>query len=133
MEEFGQEWVDATYTMSSYKPYKDDDLDIALAKLLKERGSTKIPIIRIKPGQYLIGSQVKSLSLKVDAILVRIGGGFSPCINFLNNNENLEHSNLAQLMSTKQMTCNEVILDHLSKIHAHVNVIQKFRVENGLV
>jgi hypothetical protein len=35
-----------------------------------------MPMVRISQGKYLIGSELKQLELKRQAVMVRIGGGY---------------------------------------------------------
>ena len=36
-----------------------------------------IPIVRIESGKYLIGTEVKSMQIKNESLLVRVGGGYA--------------------------------------------------------
>lgn len=35
-----------------------------------------IPIVKLDTGKYLIGCEVKSMQIKNDSLLVRVGGGY---------------------------------------------------------
>jgi len=35
-----------------------------------------IPIVKIDKGKYLIGTEVKTIQIKNDSLLVRVGGGY---------------------------------------------------------
>jgi hypothetical protein len=35
-----------------------------------------IPIVKLETGKYLIGCEVKSMQIKNDSLLVRVGGGY---------------------------------------------------------
>lgn len=36
-----------------------------------------IPIVRIESGKYLIGTEIKSMQIRNESLLVRVGGGYA--------------------------------------------------------
>jgi hypothetical protein len=36
-----------------------------------------IPIVRIDSGKYLIGTEIKSMQIRNESLLVRVGGGYA--------------------------------------------------------
>lgn len=57
-----------------FKPNKNSEIDVALAKLVKDLKIT-MPVVHVKESCYLIGSQRVNLMLKRDQLLVKRGGG----------------------------------------------------------
>jgi len=45
-------------------------------KQLEESCVGLIPIIRLDAGKYLVGSEQKSIQIKAESLLVRVGGGY---------------------------------------------------------
>lgn len=81
-----------------YVGVSGDKLDEAVAGSVKRRGGLKIPMIRLTPGVYLLGSKKRMLEIKKKSVLVRVGGGWQSLTKFLNNNENSELINLNKEM-----------------------------------
>lgn len=57
-----------------FKPNKNSEIDMALAKLVRDLKIT-MPVVHVKESCYLIGSQRANLLLKRDQLLVKRGGG----------------------------------------------------------
>lgn len=45
--------------------------------------NTLVPVVKIQPAKYLIGTELKLLEIKSAMIMVRIGGGYEELTNFL--------------------------------------------------
>ena len=60
---------------STYKSVKGDDVDSAFASLVNSL-NFNLPLIRLGPGRYLIGTEVKMIVIKNSTCMVRVGGGF---------------------------------------------------------
>lgn len=61
-------------TPIKFKPKKGNKLEEAMSKILKKHGIT-IPIIPIRGQLYVVGSLKTSLELKIDQVMIRVGGG----------------------------------------------------------
>lgn len=46
------------------------------AKLVEKTLCCFIPLVKVGKEKYLLGTEIKNLSLKGDKLVVRIGGGF---------------------------------------------------------
>ena len=61
-------------TPIKFKPKKGNKLEENLSKLIKKNGIT-IPIMHVRGQLYLIGSIRCNCELKIDQVMVRVGGG----------------------------------------------------------
>jgi len=61
---------------AAYQAQSGDKVDEAIALLLNDKGPYGCPIVRITNGKYLVGNDIKSIAVRNDRLLVRIGGGY---------------------------------------------------------
>lgn len=54
---------------------KGDQVDAYVAEI-QNNNKFSMPVIRIGPGKYLLGTESKMLMIKGDICMVRVGGGF---------------------------------------------------------
>ena len=93
-----------------------------MAKLINTHG-IKVPIIRIGPGKYLIGTESKTVMIKNTTCVVRVGGGFENMEAYIQRNEMDELNKLTRLMEEGEKEYEEVIKDLLNKFKAEPAVV----------
>lgn len=68
-----------------YKVVKGDVLDEVVQKIIFDL-RCEMPIIRVRPGSYLIGTDLKMLMIKGTVCMVRVGGGWEPLHEYILRN-----------------------------------------------
>jgi hypothetical protein len=68
-----------------FKPKKGNKLDEKIYELL-EQLDVRIPIVFIKENLYLIGTARVICDLRMESVIVRVGGGNDTLLNYLRNN-----------------------------------------------
>ena len=69
----------------SFKPKKGNKLDEKIYELM-EHLDVRIPIVFIKENLYLIGTARVICDLRMESVIVRVGGGNDTLLNYLRNN-----------------------------------------------
>ena len=108
-----------------YKAVSGDNVDELISKILLEL-DLAIPFVRIQKGKYLIGTEVKTLMITNNHVMVRIGGGFDPLPRYLEKNEDEDITKLKRMMDKEGKAVDEVIVDLLGKANAEAVVIKSF-------
>jgi hypothetical protein len=72
--------------LRTYEIKKGDLLDEKLGAYLKSK-TVKIPIIRIKPNKYLVGTNMVMARINNSQILFRVGGGWERMETYLSKHE----------------------------------------------
>jgi hypothetical protein len=68
-----------------------------------------IPIVRIESGKYLIGTEIKSMQIKNESLLVRVGGGYATLQDHLSKCARQECLKLQNLMKKKNLDYKEAV------------------------
>jgi len=68
-----------------FKPKRNCELDFYIEQLIRML-NVRVPVMHIEKNMYLIGSNRCNCSLKADAVLVRVGGGYERFENYLGAN-----------------------------------------------
>ncbi len=76
---------------------KDDEVDQAFARLVNSL-NFNLPLIRITPGKYLIGTEGKMVMIRNSSCMVRVGGGFERLEDYLARNHDSEMDKIKRLM-----------------------------------
>ena len=66
----------AVDTLLTSKGNFQDFIDVLSDSELDELLRLILPIVKIEPGKYLIGTKVRQIQLKEKSLLVRVGGGY---------------------------------------------------------
>ena len=82
---------------STYKSIKGDDVDSAFAALVNSL-NFNLPLIRLGPGKYLIGTETKMIVIKNSTCMVRVGGGFERLEEYLARNHDSEMEKIKRMM-----------------------------------
>lgn len=64
----------------------DEELNFLKKLKIKElefQLSTLLPVIKLDKAKYLIGTEVKMLEIQRSIVMVRIGGGYQPLLDYL--------------------------------------------------
>ena len=64
---------------------KGDAVDKVVEEVVFKK-NIEVPIVRLAPGQYLIGTEKKMLIIKGESCMVRVGGGFEKLDEYLVRN-----------------------------------------------
>ena len=76
---------------------KGDDVDSAFAALVNSL-NFNLPLIRLGPGRYLIGTEVKMIVIKNSTCMVRVGGGFERLEEYIAKHHDEEMEKIKRLM-----------------------------------
>eukprot|EP00347_Sterkiella_histriomuscorum_P009015 403342856 len=113
-----------------YQAIKGDQLDLIVAKILNDNQFT-LPVIRITQGKYLLGTDSKSLVIKGDICVVRVGGGFEKLEEYLRRNQDSELDKIRRIMQEQKKSYNKVIFELLQKYGADQSVLQYYQKQKG--
>ena len=115
-----------------YKAVKGDHVDELVAKLVRDL-NIKIPVIRVKPGRYVIGTDLKMLVIKGEICMVRVGGGYERLDEYVKRNQDIEIDKIKKLIKESGKNFRFVMVELLKKYKAENLVIDSFtKVENSL-
>ena len=105
---------------------KFDQLSLqALCQLL----GTFMPIAKLKKDDsYLIGTEVKQMTVRGQKCMVRVGGGYEDIKDYYNNYATKQCVALYHRISSKQSTFNQTIVELLVKHGASPDVIEAYQV-----
>jgi len=106
----------------SYKSVKGDQVDELIGELMNNR-NLRIPFLRMKQGQYLIGTMCCQVIIKNNNCMVRVGGGFEPLHSFLEAKEPTEVEKLKLAMKKESKSLRQVVKD----------LLIKYKVERSMV
>jgi ATP-dependent protease Clp ATPase subunit len=104
-----------------YKAVKGDQVDEALEKIINAH-NVALPVIRIRTGKYLIGTDAKMAEIRGSTCMVRVGGGYQKLDEYIERVQEAEMDKIKRMMSEGK-TYNEVIIDLLTKYGAENAVI----------
>ena len=85
-----------------------------------------LPVIRIFQGRYLIGTESKTLQIKGEVCMVRVGGGFERLEVYLRRNQESELEKIRRLMVEQRKKYKTVILEFLKRYGAETRVIESY-------
>ena len=108
-----------------YKAAQGDSVDEAMANLLNMHGFN-LPVIRMRTGMYLIGTDSRLVMIKNESCVVRVGGGFESLESYIEAHEAAELNKLKRLMEEGNKTFADVIKDLLNKYKADQAVVNQF-------
>ena len=106
-----------------FDPHAREDLStLSEEEVLKKKNQRLIyeltilmPFTKVKQGRYLIGSEVHSVQVKGNGVLLRTGGGFILVSEYMLHNARAEAIKLDHLMKTQNMTLQEVVIGIIKK------------------
>ena len=81
-----------------FKPRKGNKLDEKIDELLNEL-DIRIPVVLIKDNLYLIATARVICDLKMESVIVRVGGGNDTLSNYLANN----HQQFQRLLAVQML------------------------------
>ena len=87
-----------------------------------------LPVLQIDRAKYLIGTDVKTILVKQDILLVRVGGGFITLQEHITKITYMECIRLAQLMQKNKTSLKVVILGLLKDNLANQKAKEQFLV-----
>ena len=91
-----------------------------------------MPIAKLKKeNSYLIGTEVKQLTVKNDNCMVRVGGGYVTIKEYYNRYATKQCVQLFQKLQSQEQTFNQVVLDLLETNQALPEVIEAYRSEGN--
>lgn len=85
-----------------------------------------IPVVKIDTGKYLVGSELKSLQIKGDTLLVRVGGGYVTLEEHILKVARYECLKINQFMKKMKLDFKNAVAAFLDKHKAHANVKKGF-------
>ena len=92
---------------------------------------TFMPIAKLsKQDSYLIGTEVKQMTVRGELCMIRVGGGYEDIKNYYNNYATKQCVSLYQRMRSSNNTFKEALLDLLGKHSATPEVIEAYRAES---
>ena len=92
---------------------------------------TFMPIAKLsKQDSYLIGTEVKQMTVRGELCMIRVGGGYEDIKNYYNNYATKQCVSLYQRMRSSNSTFKEALLDLLGKHSATPEVIEAYRAES---
>ena len=85
-----------------------------------------IPIVKLDKGKYLIGTEVKSIQIKNDSLLVRVGGGYVTLEEHIEKVARYECLKINNLMKKKQLDFKGAVCFYLDQCKASPKVKERF-------
>ena len=96
----------------------DSELDELLRLLL--------PIVKLEPGKYLIGTKVVAIQIKNKNLICRVGGGYTVLNKVLAADAKINCLQIALQMEKKEQTFEEAMLDILMQKKASEKVMRQW-------
>ena len=93
-----------------------------------------IPVVKLDTGKYLIGTEVKSMQIKNDSLLVRVGGGYCTLEEHIAKVARYECLKINQVMRKQNLDFKNAVCYFLDKHKVNVKVKNGFlKSENATV
>ena len=92
-----------------------------------------LPIVKLDPNKYLIGTKVRQVQIKNDSLLARVGGGFMEMDQMLAQEAKIQCVQILMQMEKKEQTFQETMVEILEQKRADLNVINRFLRETKKV
>ena len=92
-----------------------------------------LPIVKLDPNKYLIGTKVRQVQIKNDSLLARVGGGFMEMDQMLAQEAKIQCVQILIQMEKKEQTFQETMVEILEQKRADLSVINRFLRETKKV
>ena len=106
----------------------EDDayLNHMTAKQISKLLLAHLPFIKLKDGQYMIGTEKKTVMVRSNTLMIRVGGGYATLEEYLHQNAPFECIKIAMVMKDKKYTFKEAVKYYLTKHKAGDKVIKDY-------
>ena len=91
--------------------------------------NVRVPILHIEKNKYLIGNNKCNCSLKGDAVLIRVGGGYERFENYMTSNHDSFQLILVSHMESNKWTLEEVIQKIMKGETIRTNISTKWNMK----
>lgn len=85
-----------------------------------------VPVVKLEPGKFMIGTEKKQVIVKNDTLIVRIGGGFESLDRHIDHIARNECLKITHTMRTKNMDYKETVVWYLDQIKASDKVKESY-------
>eukprot|EP00347_Sterkiella_histriomuscorum_P021082 403335328 len=109
-----------------YRAVKGDIVDEIVQKIIFDM-KCELPIIRVLPGRYLIGTDLKMLMIKGNICMVRVGGGWERLDEYIIRNQDQEIDKIKRLMVETNRSYEYVMVGLLGDVKADDKIIANYR------
>lgn len=93
-----------------------------------------VPIVKLDTGKYLVGTEVKSMQIKNDSLIVRVGGGYCLLEEHIARVARVECLKINQLMNKNKLDFKSAVCFFLDKNKADIKVKKAFLIsENSTI
>jgi hypothetical protein len=93
-----------------------------------------VPIVKLDTGKYLIGTEVKSMQIKNDSLLVRVGGGYTSLEEHIARVARIECLKINQAMKKNNLDFKGAVCFFLDKHKANTKIKNGFLIsENSTI
>ena len=83
---------------------EDAYLDHLTTKQLALLLLAHLPFIKLKPEQYMIGTEKKTVQIRSNTLMIRVGGGYATLEEYLHQNAAFECIKIAMVMKKQKFT-----------------------------
>ena len=106
----------------SFQDFIDLLSDVELNELLR----LIMPIVKLEPGKYLIGTKVRQIQQKGNNLLARVGGGYEDLGQAISSESKIHCLQIALLMEKKGQSYKDTMVEILTQKKAPEKVIRAF-------
>lgn len=96
--------------------------DLELDELLR----LILPIIKLEPGKYLIGTKIRQIIITNNGLIIRTGGGFTELNQAMAQEAKIQCLQISLQMERKRQSFKEAMIDILTQKKASISTIKKF-------
>ena len=98
-------------------------IDIMNEEEIHQLLTSLLPIVKLEPGKYMIGTEKKPIQIKSDRLYIRVGGGYMSLEDYIKQNGPFECIKLNKVMRDKNFSFKEAVKFYLDKHKASKKVV----------